>query len=83
MRLKTCATCPHWGDPEEEKDINGKSQRPCHGALPEISPDPRGLGRFPFMPRDGWCAHHGLKDSTATHTTADDLEFGPPEAQPT
>lgn len=84
MRLTTCANCPKWGDVEEEKIIDDKPHRGCHGALPERSNDPRGIGRFPLMPRDGWCAHHGsISSSTPTHTTADVLEFGPPEDQPT
>lgn len=83
MRLSICANCPNWGDVEEEKQIDNKPHRPCHGALPEISADPRGIGRFPFMPRDGWCDHHGISKSTPTHTTADCLEFGAPEDQPT
>lgn len=83
MRLTTCANCPNWGDVEEEKEINSKPHRPCHGALPRLTDDPRGIGRFPFMPRDGWCAHHGISPSTPTHTTADKLEFGSPVDQPT
>ena len=83
MRLQTCANCPKWGDFEEEKKISDKPYRPCHGALPKPSDDPRGIGRFPFMPSDGWCAHHGsLTSSTPTHTTADRVEIGPAEDQP-
>jgi hypothetical protein len=83
MRLKTCANCPNWGDVAEEKLIDDKPHRGCHGALPQFAGDPRGLGRFPSMPRDGWCAHHGITPSTPTHTSADYLEFGQPEDQPT
>lgn len=83
MRLNTCATCPNWGDASEEKKIDDKPHRGCHGEMPKVVGDPRGIGRFPLMPSDGWCAHHGsLKSSTPTHTTADYLEFGSPVDQP-
>lgn len=83
MRLNTCANCPNWGDFEEERVIDEKPFRPCHGQMPELGNDPRGIGRFPLMPRGGWCARHGSNSSsTPTHTTADELTFGPPEDQP-
>lgn len=84
MRLHTCVTCPNWGDFEERKTIDEKEHRPCHGDLPRLSGDPRGIGRFPFLPFDGWCAHHGLltDNSTPTHTTADTVAIGPAEDQP-
>jgi hypothetical protein len=86
-RIKTCFNCPNWGDHHEAKVLDEKEYRPCHGKLPELAGDPRGIGRFPLMPSGGWCAHHGVigakaENSTPTHYTADEVKVGPVEDQP-
>lgn len=83
-----CWNCANRGP--EESEERGSVWGSCRVNPPELrltvlvndqgvqlATVPPRRGEFPFMPRDGWCAHHEPADRTAAS-----VEFGPLKLRP-